>query len=216
MTALPPPTDAPAPRPCTPHPAARACRAARTPCWRAAREAPSSPAGRPAAAAPGAAPRRGRGYPRRNGRTTGELAGVASGRLCYPCSFLGMAMRRAPAGRLVPPGSSDTDATAVVQSHDEIVILSPNDTVSVYTFKQLSCPQNFVRWISPWLRLCGSAPASQALGRDSGWGVGSPSPSLAEQSRSHVVRCPSSNNPRAALTRPPASRLAFAGPGRSC
>ena len=37
-------------------------------------------------------------------------------------------------GAFVPPGSSDTDATAVVQSYDEIVILSPNDTVSVYTF----------------------------------------------------------------------------------
>ena len=79
-------------------------------------------------------------------------------------------MRRAPAGRLVPPGSSDTDATAVVQSHDEIVILSPNDTVSVYTFKQLSCPQNFVRWISPWLRLCGSAPGEP--GARSGFRLG--------------------------------------------
>ena len=63
------------------------------------------------------------------------LAGVAAGRLCYPCSFLGMAMRCAGWAPFVPPGSSDTDATAVLQSYDEIIILSPNDTVSVYTFK---------------------------------------------------------------------------------
>ena len=146
------------------------------------------------------------------------LAGVAAGRVCYPCSFLGMAMRRAPAGRLL------YRLGALIRMRRRWFRVTTKLSFRVRTILSLCIPSTAelptheVRSLdislapSLWERPTSSRRSD--FGRDSGWGVGSPS--LAEQSRSHVVRRPSSNNPRAALTRPPASRLAFAGPGRSC
>ena len=144
------------------------------------------------------------------------LAGVAAGRLCYPCSFLGMAMCDAPAGRLL------YRLGALIRMRRRWFRVTTKLSFRVRTILSLCIPStaelpthrsSFAGYLLGSV-FVGAPHASQALGRDSGWGVGSPS--LAEQSRSHVVRRPSSNNPRAALTRPPASRLAFAGPGRSC
>ena len=144
---------------------------------------------------------------------------MASGRLYCPCYFLGMVMRSAPArrrlGALLRPGSSDTDAKAVVQSYDEIVIFE-SETIqycrclpSTLTYLQYLLPRfdsGFVRWISPWLSLGRMKnkmvttllvrAASQERGlRESGC-VGSPS--LAEQRRSHPCGAP----PTAARTHP--------------